>query len=46
MKSILAAMTIVLGLLSVAPAIAGPTDTGNAAQSKMVFDRVGGTSGG
>ena len=47
MKSILATMTIVLGLLSVAvPAMAGPNDTDNATQSRKVFDRLGSSTGG
>ena len=41
MKMILATLTIVLGLLSVAPAMAGPDDTSNAAQGQNVFDRLG-----
>ena len=43
MKTILATLTIVLGLLSVAPAMAD--DTSNAGQHKAVFDRLGNDGG-
>ena len=46
MKSIIAMMTIALALLAVSPVMAGSNDTDNATQSKKVFDRLGGTSGG
>ena len=46
MKTILATLTIVLGLLSVAPAMADPINTDNKAQSNTVFTRIGGQSGG
>ena len=45
MKTILATLTIVLGLLSVAPAMAGPVDTSNDGQRKAVFDRLGNDGG-
>ena len=47
MKTILATLTIVMGLLAVAPAMAGPTiDTSNEGQRKSVFDRLVNGSGG